>query len=512
MRELKSGAFPPPLGWIPVGVALLLVTIASVAAFVPQYGNHQIVGLSGSNPNGEANNITGPGDASSKTGPGNSVDTNSGSHGDRGGTFGGNGTATSSKGDCLHGKNAGATDVGVTSTSIHIATTDVTTGIGRGFLGQAADGMKAAIATTNRAGGVCGRHIVLDSINDNWDRGPGAQDISGYINSGNVFALVGEPDSEGLDAATQSLMIDRAGIPVVGTDGMLKSQYNDPWIWPVAASTVTNMHIVAQYAVRQLKAARVGIVYDNVYKFGAEGAAAFKSELTRLAPGKLDLGDDCAHGFCGVSPSVNDYSSPRTDFNNYCSNPQNADGNAKAKCDVVVMLLEPQPMQTWMSGEENCNCVWFNTMMGGEPLFDEGFADGCGQDCASMVVWTGYKPAIEPFDAETPVYTFANALRSECSSCDTHNEFTEGAYLGTELFITACERVGADLTRAALKTELDTDTFDLGLALPLHYGTGLPHLANSSMVAYRDNAAGTFNGWSYLNTGFVKDPDPGKDL
>jgi hypothetical protein len=129
-----------------------------------------------------------------------------------------------------------------------------------------------------------------------------------------------------------------------------------------------------------------------------------------------------------------------------------------------------------------------------------------------MVVWSGYKPDIQPFDAETPVYTYANALKAECSTCDPHNEFTEGAYLGTELFIMACQRVGAELTRTALRQELNTDTFDMGLSLPLHYGTGLPHLANVSMVAYRDNATGTFNGWSYMQTGFVRDPSPGQDL
>jgi hypothetical protein len=269
--------------------------------------------------------------------------------------------AARGSGDCAHGKNAGASDVGVSATAIHIATTDVTTGIGQGFLGQAVDGMKAAINASNRAGGVCGRRIVLDSINDNWDRGPGAQDISNYINSGNVFALVGEPDSEGLDAATLSGMIERANMPVVGTDGMLKSQYSNPWIWPVAASTVTNMHIIAQYAL-QHSATKVGIVFDNVYKFGYEGAQAFKSELQRLAGGTLQMGDDCAHGFCGVSPAVGDYSSPIHDFNAYCANPQNSDGNAKAKCDLVVTLLEPKPMGTWMTGESNCNCAWADTL------------------------------------------------------------------------------------------------------------------------------------------------------
>lgn len=494
-----KGGFPPRLGWIPIGVALALVSVASIVSFVPQYASHQIIGVS-SNGNGD----------------GSTTDNSTGTQGTQGSqghtvlSGGSSGTTTTGKSgaganDCAHGKNAGRTDTGVSATSIHIATTDVTTGIGAGFLGQAVDGMKAAINAANHSGGICGRQINLASLNDGWDGPTGANDISGFINQ-DVFALVGEPDSEGLDAAVKAGMIDRAGIPVVGTDGMLASQYNDPWIWPVASSTVSNMHIAAQYAVKQLQAKRVGIVYDNVYKFGAEGAKAFVNEIQRLAGSTLgiDTSKQCSGGFCGIDPSSTDYSSPIHDFNVACSG-----GN---KCDVVVMLLEPKPMETWMQEEENCQCSWYKTLMGGEPLFDDNFANNCGQSCAAMVVWTGYKPNIQPFDGESSVYTFAHALSAVCNTCDPHNEFTEGAYLGTQLFIAACQKVGSNLTRTALRQELDSDTFDLGLSTPLHYGTGLPHQANVSMTAYQDNASGSFNGWSYLSTGFLSDPAPGKDL
>ncbi len=500
----RRGGFPPRVGWIPIGIALALVTIASVVSFVPQYGDHKIIGV-GSNgtdttgPDNQPGDATGPSGAAApngQTGVGNSK---------VGPAAAASAKAVAGAGDCAHGKNAGNTDTGVTATQIHIATTDVTTGIGAGFLGQALDGMKASINAVNRAGGICGRQIKLDSVNDGWDGPTGANYISGFINQ-DVFALVGEPDSEGLDAAVKAGMIDRAGIPVVGTDGMLASQYNDPWIWPVASSTVTNMHIAAQYAVNTLKAKRVGIVYDSVYKFGVEGAKAFVTEIQRLTGKTLDIdtSKQCAGGYCGIDPTSTDYSSPIHDFNTFCA--------GGTKCDMVVMLLEPKPMQTWMQGEENCQCTWYKTLMGGEPLFDDNFANNCGQSCAGMVVWTGYKPSIQPFDGESAVYTYAHALSAVCNTCDSHNVFTEGAYLGTQLFIAACQKIGSDLTRAALRQELDSDTFALGLSTPLHYGTALPHQANVSMTAYQDNASGSFNGWSYLSTGFLADPAAGKDL
>lgn len=497
--ERERGVFPPRLSWLPIIVSVVVLSLASAVAMVPQYATHQVFGGPGGNAGGGiANSTADQGSASAAGGPAPAGGSGRGSTAFRGGT------TTGSAGDCAKGNNAGATDVGVTAKSIHIATTDVTTGVGAGFLGQAVQGMKAALAQVNQAGGICGRQIVLDSINDGWDGPTGATDISNYINSGNVFALVGEPDSEGLDQAVSSGMIDRAKIPVVGTDGMLASQYNDPWIWPVAASTVTNMHIAAEYAVKRAGAKRVGIVFDSHYKFGKEGAAAFKAEVQRVAGSSLGMGDTCASGFCGVSPDATDYSTEVTGFNKACA--------GGTRCDVVVMLLEPKPMQTWMKDEENCACTWYGTLMGGEPLFDDNLASNCGQNCAGMIVWTGYKPDIQPFDGESAVYTFAQGLHRVCPTCDPHNEFTEGAYLGTRLFIAACEKVGSNLTRAALRDVLNRETFDLGLSQPLHYGTGLPHLANTSMAAFSDNSGGTFNGWAYRSTGFLPDPAPGQDL
>jgi ABC-type branched-subunit amino acid transport system substrate-binding protein len=404
---------------------------------------------------------------------------------------------------CAAGRNGGASGPGVTDNELHIASTIVTTGVGSGFLGEAVDGMQAAVNEANSSGGVCGRHIVLDTVNDGWDASTGNQDIQNFINSGNYFALVGEPDSEGLNAAVQSGTIDRAGIPVVGTDGMLASQYFDANVFPVAASTVTNMHIVAQQ-MHAKGAKKVGIVFDNVYKFGAEGATAFAAEFDRLGGGQsLDASSDCGHGYCGVDPSSSSYTTQINAFDGYC-NP----------CDAVVMLLEPQPMLTWMRGEENAPNAWYNAIYGGEPLFDDSFAATCGQDCNQLTVWTGYHAAVQPFDGEAAVSHYVQSLHAAFPNADAHNEFTEGAYLGTQLFVQACRNVnaaGKPLTRDNLRAELGSLTFTSGLAQDLRYAS-LPHIANVEMAAFSANTQGSFNGWNYLATGFVRDPAPGQDF
>jgi len=512
-------------------IAVLIALLVGAIGVAPQFATKVIGGQGGQGtnnggaPGDSAGTINGsgqPGDPNSGGRAGHTVNGSPipGSAGRTGSNAPGNGTnGAPGSVACAAGRNGGATAPGVTATEIHVASTIVTTGVGSGFLGEAADGMRAAINQANQAGGVCGRRITsidgkqpIETINDNWDPPTGQADIQNWISSNQVFALVGEPDSEGLDAAIQSHTIDNAGIPVVGTDGMLSGQYYDPWVWPVATSTVTNMHIIAQYAVNTLHANSFGIVFDNHYKFGREGARAFAEELKRLGKGieGYGNGDSCAGktAYCGISAEAADYSTQVQNFNSAC---------APDRCDAVVMLLEPGPAENWASAEAKGSAHWAKTLFGGEPLFD----DRVGHDCAEcgnrhMEVWTGYRPAISPFDGESAVARYCQALKAYRAADDCHNEFTQGAYLGTLVFIEALKKVGAaglPLTRENLKSALNNNCYDLGLSQKLCYGSTFPRVANTTMTAFSENYSNGFNGWNYDGqAGFRVDPHPASDM
>ena len=500
--------FPPPIGWIPFTVGLAAVIVLSLFAVAPQFQN-KVVGTTASGPGGSGLGAAGPGGAAVIGGA---------PAGGTGGTTVVSGGGSPAGLKCAPGQNGGATAPGVTATQINIASTIVKTGVGSSFLREAVYGIQAAI---NQVGSVCGRGVHLEALNDGWDRSSGAADIQNWINSGSVFALVGEPDSEGLDGVSNGSggngALDAAGMPAVGTDGMLTSQYHDPMIFPVAASTVSNMHIIADYAWAH-GARTFGIAFDTSYKFGKEGASAFDAEVKRLSgqdiPGYNSSLSACTQQFCGVPSSTENggsssYSSYQQQFNPAC---QNANGGGKP-CDAVVLLLEPGPAETWMK-DESTSGQWYKTLYGGEPLFDDQFASTCqseGANCGGMITWTGYHPAISPFSGEGPVNAYSQALKAACPSCDPHNEFTEGAYLGTLLFLKACQDVGPDLTRAALVNTLNSVTFNLGLSVPLPYSAG--HIANGSMAAFAVNAPlnGSFNGWNYLETGFIPDREKNED-
>lgn len=500
--------FPPGTSWGPLAIGVLIAVVFSLFSFAPMFGPHVVAtvgdggGSQGLSPSGNPTGTSDPG--STTAGPG----------GQR------QGGASASVGNpngyqCTADKNGGATAPGVTSTDILIATTKVTGGDGSGFLGQAVDGMNAALDQFNSQNpqGICGRHVRLpgeNAINDDWQGDKGKQYIDSFIHSGKVFALVAQPDSEGLDAAQHGGDIDAAGMPVVGTDGLLGRQYGSPWVWPVGASTASNMHIIAKYWASKGKS-NFAIVYDNKYKFGQEGARAFDQEVFRQTgnhiPGAQGSAGSCPAGqgakFCGIDPSQSSYQSEITAFNGACS-----------PCDVVVMLLTPGTFGTWMQQEQSASAKWFNNLVGGEPLFNHNVAVNCGVSCNQMTVWTGYRPAVDRFFTGK-VTDFCNALKREQQSDDCENEFTQGAYLGTQMFLTAVQKAGPNLTRENLKKALDSLSFDSGLtASPLTYGPGLPHQANVSMAQFSDNFHGSFNGWNYVSDGpeFWTDPHPHTDL
>lgn len=390
---------------------------------------------------------------------------------------------------CARGRNGGATDVGVTGGSIKLAATVVKSGIGASFLGEVPIALEAVKNKINRAGGVCGRLLDLTLVDDEWRADLGERYIRNFI-AENTFALAVSPSSEGLDAAIRNGDITRAGIPVVGADGMLISQYTEPWVWPVAASTISAMHVIAQEAVRR-GAHTFGLVYDKSYHFGVEGAAAFRGALRRLSGGGALRGD------IGIDAGQPSYKTDVDRFNRACS-----------PCDFVAMLLEPGSALQWIKDGGSFGSLGTG---GPQPLFVDSFARSCGAACNGMMVWTGYTPPLSPFDSEPRVAAYVNDMRAQSATVDVSNPFVEGGYVGMSLLVEALRRVGPDLTRARLRAVLDSMRYDSGLSTPLGWQAG-SHFANVSLQAYSIVVnAGSFSGWRYERTDWVRDRWIGRD-
>jgi ABC-type branched-subunit amino acid transport system substrate-binding protein len=424
--------------------------------------------------------------------------TSSGSGGSSTGTSGG---TTTSSADCSKKQNAGATDQGVTSTSINFAATVVKTGIAKDFLSDAQFGIEAVRRKVNALGGVCGRQINVKYDDDGWLPAKGNLLIQKYIGSKQYFGLAVNPSSEGLRFPILSHDLDTNQFPVIGADGMLIGQYQDPWVWPVATSTHSIMHIMADDAKKR-GAHTFAIIYDKKYRFGVEGEKAFQGEVGRI--GGTMVVDE---GILGGLPS---YSNQVNEVLQKCKGTHDFD-----KCLFVALLLEPATAEQWvrnggLGDPKSRNPKVF--LGASEPLFVTSFAQDCGAPCNNLRVWTSFKPPLSPFDGDPKVAQYKNDLASVSSTADAVNPHVEGAYVGMQLLVAALRKLGPAPTRAAMKTTLDSMTLDVGLGPPLQFSAG-NHFASTSAQAYLAvYNVNSFVAWRYSNTNFVADNAVQQDL
>lgn len=408
---------------------------------------------------------------------------------------------------CAAGRNGGATDVGVTGSTIKLGATVVDSGIGASFLRDARYAMIAVKNRVNRAGGICGRRLELVLRDDGWDFQRGGDFIRNLVEQEKVFALAVVPSSEGLLNVSKAGYLKAKRVPVVGSDGMLIHQYTDPYIWPVAASTISTMHIMVQHAAKAFGAKNFGIVYESTYHFGIEGAYAFNQSVRRVTgasvPGYTNplTSPGCSKRFCGISATAANYNREIETFNNACF--------TEPKCDFVALLLEPATALAWIKGGAIMPPDGFR-MGGVQPLFTRNFGEECRERCHQLVLWTGYDPPIGGDLGRTAMRAYVDDVRGASGSADYTNTFVEGAYVGMGLLERALRAIGPDLTRARLKAVLDSMTYASGLTSALSWRAG-DHFANVTMRAFSIQYRDRFAGWADERAE-VADPWVGKDI
>lgn len=391
--------------------------------------------------------------------------------------------------ECAPGQNGGETDQGVTADAVRMATTVAESGEGASFLGQVRFAMEAVRNRINREGGICGRQWLIEYRDDGWNAQTGAQYLRNFIQEG-IFAIPVGPSSEGLRVAIDSGDIDRAQIPVVGTDGLLRNQYTredgsaQPWVWPVAAATISSARIMVEEAYKR-GARDFSVVFEKNYRFGVEAAEAFNDHVEKLT-GKPVSGYNeaysCNDRFCGINGGQSSYSGDVATFQ---------------EGDFVALFLEPTTALRWM-GDANAQAVHLIKYGYGaaQPLFTKAFGSGCGQKCHGMQVWTGFRPPIESYANDPAVKQYVEDLKRTKPDADEFNAFTEGGYAGMLLLEAAIRKVGADLTRARLQAALNSTCLDTGLLIrgKLCFNSG-NRFSNVYMQGFAIQYSGTFAGW-----------------
>lgn len=450
------------------------------------------------------------------TGTGTAGATGGGATGSGGGA--GAGGATSPE-QCAQASGA-TPDVGVSAKEILLGATVVESGIGASFLGPVRTAMIAVKDRVNREGGICGRQLGLRLVDDAWQAEKGCDFIKNLVEDTKVFMLAVNPSSEGLRACDS--YVESKKVPVVGSDGMLIHQYTNAYIWPVATSTISQMHIMAKNVCDRYSESHggncrdmnVGIVYDSNYHFGVEGAYAFNAAMRRLTGRNIEGYSDplrnpkCQKRFCGVTAGQPSYSSQVQEFNDNCTPGEESQAQT---CQFAAMLLEPPTALVWVRDGAYPAYQYPFKIGGAQPLFNRDFAVECRDRCDQMWLWTGYKPPIEQFASEKGVQKYEREIKQIDSTIDTANAFVEGGWIGMNLVVEVLEKIGPNLKRESVVVAMDGFTLDLGVSTPLTWKKG-NHFANPSAHAFSIEYKQNFSGWRYQQTGLIKDPWLGQDI
>ena len=141
-------------------------------------------------------------------------------------------------------------------------------------------GIKLATDEVNAAGGIMGHPIEL-KVEDNASTNPGTVlAYSKLVGEGNLVAVIGPLRSTQVQAASPTIAAGKIPTFIGGSDPSL-TRVNNPWIFRVRPNDLFSSKVMAEYAVKVLKAKKIAIVHSTD-AFGAGGKTALIDALKAL--------------------------------------------------------------------------------------------------------------------------------------------------------------------------------------------------------------------------------------
>lgn len=151
----------------------------------------------------------------------------------------------------------------------------------------ARQGIEMSVREINAAGGIRGRRIELDIVDDGSDP---AQSVTAMyrLANDNVDCIVGGMGSANVLANME--VAERAGIPyiVIGASNPKITTNRNKWTFRVVQSDTLQAQQLAQLAIDKLKFKRVAIINDS-NDYGVGNRDAFVAEFARLGQKAVDI-------------------------------------------------------------------------------------------------------------------------------------------------------------------------------------------------------------------------------
>jgi branched-chain amino acid transport system substrate-binding protein len=333
---------------------------------------------------------------------------------------------------------------GITANKIVIGQSAGFTGSVAGTVKELTAGAKAYFDLVNARGGVHGRQIVLESMDDGFDPKKTPEVVRALIEEKKVFALFlsrGTPTNE---AAYP--VLEKFRVPLIGPSTGAMSMYDPPrrYLFPVRASYHSETSkIVAQ--LTNMGISKIAVVYTDD-SFGQDGLAGVQQAMKQR----------------GLAPVA------------IASHPR---GTTKVE-DAVAAIAKAEPQAVIMTVLADAGVAFVKQMKkaGKSPLFltlsnnsSNAFIKNLGED--------GYGVAVSqvspyPFAATEPLAKeFQDTIKGKQDVAPSYASM-EG-FIAAKVLVEGLKRAGKQPTREKLVTALESmDRFDLG-GVDVSYGPGL---------------------------------------
>ncbi|HYM33538.1 MAG TPA: ABC transporter substrate-binding protein [Candidatus Cybelea sp.] len=298
------------------------------------------------------------------------------------------------------------------------------------------DGIQAAFAEANKAGGVKGHKLELTSVDDGYEPKQSIDATGKLINDSKVFALIG-PVGTPTSMAVQPI-VDEAKIPFIGpftgAEG-LRNPYR-PLVVNVRASYFQETEVMVERLTKDLGYSKIAIFYqdDGYGRAGLDGVkrALAKRNISLVAEGTYE------RNTTAVKQAVLDI--------------------RKGEPQAVIMIGAYAPTAEFvkLAKQVKINATFVSISFVGT----DALANALGSDGDGVVV-TQVVPF--PLDTSVPVVAkYQAALKAANPDAKPGYVSLEG-YLVGRLAIEALGRVSGEPTRQALlDTVAKSGPFDLG--------------------------------------------------
>jgi ABC-type branched-subunit amino acid transport system substrate-binding protein len=367
--------------------------------------------------------------------------------------------------------------VGVTASSVKVGHIGIYSGPVGSFGDDLSYAGRAALQAVNDAGGIAGRKLDVQVRDDAWDGTKGMNAARDLIERQKIFAMCCIMSVNTSDPLTP--YADEKKVPHVGADGWGEPQYNGEWTFPVSASAVVEAHMLAEYQGKVQKAKKVAILYIN-NPTGRAYVDAYK-EIIQKYGGDVVISQPATFDDPGTTTFI---AQSRTE-----------------NVDAISTYLDPGIFARMVREAAGQGYKPKHSFSGAAGLYFEVTPNFTGPHAEGTIVATHWVTN----DMDTPGFRAYKEVVERYYPDIDHSTWTKGGYVGANIFTSALKRLGVNLTRQALKDDLDKLTdFDTGLGPKLSFRPGA-HRANKTIYLAQIQKAGDRVEWKYL-AGPLDDP------